>query len=311
MRKCAILLALVNLLTMAELPAQQWQLEGYAGRIRSTLDPAAAGTESVMLGVRYDHPLTALAISAGLPTSSDAPLWGALGASQRLAVRTGGLIAGIDLAGHGFLLHDRAERAAAAREIPGLFGRRPLEPIQELSGHAIAGQLMPVIGFELPSLQAHARAGAAHYIAEFGDQKHTRTVTLADAQLTVMPSTKFALVPAVRHLRADEGDYTYAGVTGILALGAFEHLGQRGPVVQPGQRAGLGGRRVDQGARPCRAERCRTSRSRRSALSQSRADIVERGCSYPAQPRVNAGGTGTGCLQRRPRGHSSQKASGQ
>ena len=222
-RSGAALVAL--LLSATQLRAQQWSLEAQAGRIRSALDPAAASTQSVLLGVRYDDARSGLRLSFGVPTTSEAALWATLAAGTRLAARHNSLLAGLDLAGHGFVLQDRTERTS---EVPGLlFPRIVREPGQ--SGHAIAGQLLPVVGFESLRLQAFARAGVSHYTASYGEQKQDRTVGLADVQVTVAPTPILAITPLLRLYSADSTSYAFAGVIAAVApgpLGLWASLGQ-------------------------------------------------------------------------------------
>jgi hypothetical protein len=205
--------------------AQQWYVEGHAGRVRSALDPAAASSQTAMLGVRYDGALTGMRASIGIPTAADAVLWGALGAARRVAVRTRGLLAGVDFSAHGLLLHDRSERT---REVPDLLGRPTLEPLPRQSGYAIAGAALPVLGFESERMQAHVRAGVSSYTSRFAEQPRERTVQLADAQISISPSKAIALMPNLRHYRAGEGDYTYAGLNASVSVGAATVWGSAG-----------------------------------------------------------------------------------
>jgi hypothetical protein len=205
----------VLLLWVAPLSAHQWSVEAHAGRIRSALDPAAPHSETFMIGLRYDAPATAFRISTGIPTSSTQPLWAAVGAGKRLTLRSGGIVGGVDLSGHGFVLHDRVERT---REVPGLFANS-LQDLPGLSGHAVAGQLMPLIGYEAGRFQVHGRAGVSHYSGEFGGQSRERTVKMVDAQVLFAPAPSVALTPLVRHFIAEEDTYTYAGVTAGFAQG--------------------------------------------------------------------------------------------
>src|SRR5688572_3295602 len=94
----------------APVAAQQWSVEAHAGRIRSALDPGAPQSETFMVGLRYDAPFTAFRISTGIPTESTQPLWAAVGAAKRLALRSGKIAGGLDVSGHAFLLHDRVDR---------------------------------------------------------------------------------------------------------------------------------------------------------------------------------------------------------
>jgi hypothetical protein len=194
----------------------QWSIDAQGGRIRSSLDPAATAAESFVLGLRYEALATQFRISGGVPTKNEDPLWGAIAGAQRIALRKNGVIAGVDVVGNAFLTHDRMDRTQTVTDF---FGRPSVVPGQSYSGHAIAVQGMPVLGYEAKNFQVQARAGASFYQSKFGEQERDRTVTLADAQLTLLPSPSFALMPSARFVRADEGDFKYAGVSGVVATG--------------------------------------------------------------------------------------------
>lgn len=207
---------------MSSLAAQQWNLSAHAGEMRSTLDPGAA-TTSISLGLGYNAPTAGFRLSTGLPTSSVESLWAGVGAWKRLAFQHRGLVAGVDIAGNAFLTRDRSAQTTPDTPpfIPGPFDR-PLDGVADRSGHALAGQALPVIGYEGRRLQVHARAGASLYRASFGEMETDRTVRMADLQLTFMPTASFAVMPAVRRYDADGEDAaTYAGATAIVA----HHLG--------------------------------------------------------------------------------------
>ncbi|MGQ0561726.1 MAG: glycogen-binding domain-containing protein [Gemmatimonadota bacterium] len=206
------------------LHAQEWNLDAQTGRIRSALDPNAPESQSAVLGIRYDDALTSFRVSGGVPTGSEQPLWGSLAAAKRLVVRNGGFFAGVDIAGNGFLMHDRVQRV---REVPGPLGPK-LQPGPSFSGSAFAVQALPVLGFESARVQAHARAGVSHYNASFGENSRERTVRLADAEVVVAPSARFALIPSVRHYRADDGRFTYAGLTAVAVAGPATLWGTAG-----------------------------------------------------------------------------------
>jgi hypothetical protein len=198
--------------------AQQWNVSAQAGRMRSALDPADA-TSSIALGLQYEAPTTGFRLSTGVPTSSVEALWAGAGAWKRAALRHSGFIAGLDLAGNAFITRDRSAQPApdAPPFIPGPFDP-PLEGVADRSGHALAGQALPVIGYEGSRLQLHARAGVSYYTAEFGELNTDRTVRLADVQLTLMPTASFALMPVVRRFEADDEDaVNYAGASAVIA----------------------------------------------------------------------------------------------
>jgi hypothetical protein len=206
--------------------AQQWSVEAQAGRIRSSLDPASGAYESVMLGARYDRINTQLRFSAGVPTAADQPFWGALSATHRLAVYSNSFVFGADVAGNAFLLQGREQRQQ-------LGGGGPFQPPQVVttpgqSGYAGVLQALPLVGYETAKVQLHVRAGISHYTSDIGDQARDRTVKLADVQLTFLPTPSFMLLPNVRHVIAEESDYTYAGVTAAVAAGNLSLWGAGG-----------------------------------------------------------------------------------
>jgi hypothetical protein len=208
-----LVLAMLLLSVATTLRAQQWNLEAQAGKLRSTLDPNAPDAENVVLGLRYDDALTGFRVSGGVPTGSQDALWGSVAAARRLEVGRGALLGGVDFAGNAFVMRDRTQ---ASRQLPPLGQPQPTE---SSGGHALAGMVMPLIGFETTRLQAQARAGLSFYSAGFGSDNVDRTVQLADVQFTFTPSPAIALIPSLRHYRADEADYTYAGATALAARG--------------------------------------------------------------------------------------------
>jgi AMP-activated protein kinase-like protein len=210
---CLVSFPLVVAVAAVPVAAQQWRADAYVGRMQSTLNPAAAASNTVMAVLRYEDALSAFRVSAGLPTGSGEPLWGALSGTRRFAYRADKLIAGIDLSAHGFMLRDPAGR------MRGLLGLPLFESEQGVSGYALAAQAMPMAGIETARWQAHARFGFSHYLNHFGEEDGERTVRLADVQLTMAPASSFALVPALRRYDAEETGYTYAGVTGLMSQG--------------------------------------------------------------------------------------------
>jgi hypothetical protein len=205
--------------------AQEWHLSAHAGRIRSVLDPSAT-SESFALGLRYDDPDAGLRLSAGIPGSSNDALWGSAGGWKRFAARFGGNFrTGLDVAGNAFLAMDRTDRSTP---LPGPFDP-PVSPLPDRDGHAVAGQALPMLGYEAARFQLHTRAGISRYAAEFGGQPLDRTVRLADFQVTLLPTTAVAIVPVIQTFRASGEDAsTYAGVSAIAASGAASAWGTIG-----------------------------------------------------------------------------------
>ena len=77
---------------------------------------------------------------------------------------------------------------------------------------------MPVLGYEWAAVQLQARAGVSRYSATFGDQRADRSVTLADLQATVTPTSALAIVPVVRRFQAaGEAAALYSGVSAVTA----------------------------------------------------------------------------------------------
>lgn len=225
-------LRLTILISLAAAPsaqAQQWNLSAQAGRMRASLDPASAAT-SISAALDYRSPSATFRLSTGVPTSSVESLWAGAAAWKRAALRGGGFMAGVDLSANGFVTRDRTSRPAPTRPpvIPGPFNP-PLEEVADRSGHAVAGQLMPVIGYEHARIHVHARAGVSRYTATFGDIETDRTVRLADVQLSLLPVPSFAILPVVRHYDPDVGDATtYAGVSAVIAHGSVSAWGSAG-----------------------------------------------------------------------------------
>jgi hypothetical protein len=221
----AFIVTLLAAVAHADAQAQQWRVDVQAGRIRSALDPSPRGTESVAAGIGYDDPSTAFRFSTGVPTRDDALYWGAVGAWKRLAVNKSGLIAGVDLSGNGFLFQSKSDESDLGG---GLLDPLP-QPGESRSGHALAGQVMPLVGFERGPFLLQTRAGLSHYSATISDVTRDRTVRLGDLQLTVQPSPSFAFSPVVKAFRAEDEDAaTFAGVSAVMAQGRASVWGNVG-----------------------------------------------------------------------------------
>ena len=231
-------------LTIAASPlaAQEWHVSAQGGRIRSVLDPSAAN-ESFALGLRYDDPNAGLRLSAGVPRAADEALWGSLGGWKRVAPRFGGFRAGVDIAVNAFLTMDRTSQPDGP--LPGPLGP-PAVPFADRAGHALAGQALPLVGYETARWQVHARAGMSRYAATFNGQELGRSVRLADVQVTLMPLTSFAIVPVVQRFQAaGEEASSYAGVSAITASAmgsAWGSIGQWSAGASAGTPWAAGGR---------------------------------------------------------------------
>jgi hypothetical protein len=207
-----LMLPLLSCMTASVGGAQQWHAEVQAGRIRSALDASGTAAQTLAVGLNYRATNSGLGFSLGVPTSQGEPLWGAVNGSHRAAFYTGGFVFGVDVSGSGYVMHDRAERI---RNVPDVFGRPQVVTEPPITGNAFAVQAAPVLGYEAARWQLHARTGAAHYRSQFGEIERSRTVILSEVQLTVAPTSAFALVPAIRRFAADGTQQLYAGFTAI------------------------------------------------------------------------------------------------
>jgi hypothetical protein len=215
MRRATLVLVTLALVA-APLGAQQWSVRGEAGRMRSTLDPAAASS-SLGIGLRYEQPSAGFDLSLGTPMGSLESYWAGVGGWRRLLVRFDRLVAGVDLSGSALSSRAGTERPGPRGPLPGLLVD-PIRPDTELTGHALALQALPLIGWEGPRVQVHARAGLSQYSARFQDLERDRTVGLADVQLTLTPTSTLALAPVARVFKArDEELATYAGLSAVIA----------------------------------------------------------------------------------------------
>ena len=200
-------------MSSATLAAQEWRASAQAGRIRSALDPAPS--ESFTLGLQYDDPTADLRLTGGIPVRSGDPLRGGASAWKRLSMHRRGVLAGLDLAGNAFLAADRSGQQANPLPFP---FDPPSSTRTDRSGHAFAGQVMPVLGYEQSAFQLQMRAGVSRYAAKFGDQRSDRSLRLADLTLTVTPTSSFAIVPVLQRYQASgEAAAVFTGVSAVTA----------------------------------------------------------------------------------------------
>jgi hypothetical protein len=200
-------------MSAGSLPAQEWRASAQAGRIHSALDPQPS--ESFALGLQYDDPTADLRLTGGVPMRSGDPLRGGASAWKRLAVHRRGVIAGLDLAGNAFRAVDRSAQPAAPLPFP---FNSPTSGVTDRSGYALAGQLMPVLGYDAYPVQLQLRAGVSRYSAKFGDQRSDRSVRLADFQVTLTPASSLAIVPVIqRYQTSGEAPTMFTGVSAMTA----------------------------------------------------------------------------------------------
>lgn len=210
---------------LSSVHAQQWNVEAQAGRIRSSLDPAATSAQTLALGLRFTDFDTDLGLSVGVPTSNTEAIWGALGGSRRLLALRGNFVAGVDLAGSAFALHDRAN---SSREDTDILGRRRVIDVPGFSGSAFGGQALPLVGYEGERFQVHARTGLSYFTSRFGDVNRQRSVIVSDLQATLLPSASVALMPAVRRYQSGDDVHTYAGLSAVAGTSGASVWGSAG-----------------------------------------------------------------------------------
>lgn len=198
------------------LAAQQWTLDAHSGRIRSSLDPSANASETVVAGLGFRDPASAFHVSAGFPTAADASTWGAVGVYKRLAEHSRGFTSGLDLTGDGFLFRQRTTTT---------LGGGFLNPVRQTTtattGNAVSASALPVVGFERGPVQLEARAGIAYYAAGVEAQRVSRTLELGEMQVTLQPNPSLAIAPVLRRFQGGgESASTFAGASGVAAQGA-------------------------------------------------------------------------------------------
>lgn len=206
--------------------AQQWHLDVSGGRIRSVLDPGAT-TQSLALGLRYDDLMTAVRLSAGLPTESSEPLWAAAGGWQRLGVRMGAFLLGADLNGNAFVTR---QRQTGTRRLPGPF--RPETPDTESDRLALSGQAMALVAWEGIDIQIQARSGLSRYLPGT-EGASPNTVHATDLQLTWAPVPSLVVIPAGRYFRSldSDADAAWLGASAVIGAGRLSGWGSAGRYV--------------------------------------------------------------------------------
>ena len=216
--------------------AQRWYFETQAGRVRPDFAPVdepegfLSGLRNVMVGTRYEHGPGGFRVSAGIPTRSDEPLWGALGGWHRFTpLELESWFAGVDLAGNGYLVRERGTGPGSSLPLPG----DPV-PSPGARGHALAGQVLPVVGYQRARFQVQARSGMSFYSSRLGSTERDNRVWLSDAQSMASPFSWLALGPVVRHYRTSQDAHTYAGGNGVVRFGVARAWAEAGRWLDPG-----------------------------------------------------------------------------
>ncbi|CAN5736149.1 hypothetical protein BH23GEM8_BH23GEM8_21150 [soil metagenome] len=236
-RRCrALVLTTVPLLIFA-LPAaradaQRWVVDAGAGH--TSHEAVGSGAESLgaTLGVRREGSRW-LYLSAGLPLDSESVPWGAVGAGGRVAAGSS-LGYGVDAGAHAYGFKDRSVAS---------------------SGAGLTADILPLAFLRLGSSRLEIRSGVVHHASVFSRQSDpsleggadARTVHHSDARAFLYLGAA-RLVGESRFVRAEEGDYPYAGASVEVVVGRGRLWGSAGtwfselieqPVWAAGARVGL------------------------------------------------------------------------
>ncbi|HSM60933.1 MAG TPA: glycogen-binding domain-containing protein [Longimicrobiales bacterium] len=231
-------LTLAGLLSMPAVSgAQEWRFEALGGKYRYENSPVGGGSGTGLLGLRYLHGASWLAVLGGVPlTSADAP-WGTVTSSLRLATGRRPVELGVRLSAQAFAQGTRGDTASGpdsglppfVRDIP--LGRRgPLGGGMEpsLSGWGASGEITPLVALRSPSVSVEARAGVAAFHSDFADQAFDRTLGVAHLRVSGAVSPSLVLSAEGRSQWAEEGTYPYVGATAFMARGRVDAWGSVG-----------------------------------------------------------------------------------
>jgi hypothetical protein len=236
-RRCrALVLTIVPLLTLTVPPrgadAQRWVVDAGAGQ--TSHDPVGSGAESLgaTFGVRREGPRW-LYLSTGLPLDAQSVPWGAIGAGGRL-VAGSSLGYGVDAGAHAYGFSDRS----AASPTLGL-----------------TADILPLVSFGVGPARLEIRSGIVHHASDYTPHDDTppasgwagRTLHHSDAR-AFLGSGAARLMGESRFIRAEEGDYPYAGASLEIEIGRGSLWGSAGkwfselveqPVWAAGGRVGI------------------------------------------------------------------------
>jgi hypothetical protein len=193
----AFLAGFAGALVPAPALAQNWVVDLHAGR--ATFDGALtdASASNASIGFRFTLDSRFVQIGVAAPLASDNLFWGVVSAGDRLAVRQGRLEAGVDLLG----------QAHAQRD-----------PLADVSGHGIRGDLMPVASTSLGPMLVQGRSGISTYRAAVNGESWSRELWVSDIQVTAVPRGPYRITGETRHSRTGDEAYTYVGLTGQTVL---------------------------------------------------------------------------------------------
>lgn len=179
--------------------AQEWMLDAYAGR--AFYDPVSAnlGTSNGVLGIRYAGAGEGwFYLSAAAPFGAEDPLWAATGLGRRLTLGGGRLSAGLDAGAHGYVYRHRSHSAAGAGA----------------TFHAL-----PFVTMVQGAVHLELHSGVTQYGSTFSGQTTSRTLHDSGVRLILRGAFPFEFTGEGRNVRAEEGNYAYAGASASVSHG--------------------------------------------------------------------------------------------
>lgn len=210
----AVLAAAVgSLWAAAPAASQQWSLEARAGRMDFELATTVPAATSLGLSLSRESRDGWLQLSSAVPMGEEDPLWGAVSLGRRTVLLEGrAFTIAVDAASQGFL--QRYPRQL--QDGGGVPFERPLDG-GTTWGYGLSTQAFPVAELRLGRVSVRGRTGISWYRSGLDDQSRQRTVSMGDVRLALRPTSGVSFSGDARHYIAPEGDFTFVGITAILA----------------------------------------------------------------------------------------------
>lgn len=202
MRRTFVFILMLAAYTPAAGRAQVWSVDVYAGGATYGDVAPGVGTTNAVLGIRYTGLSGGwLYAAAAAPFSAGDPFWAAAGLGRRVAAQIGLVSLGVDLAGHGYSFRD------------------PNVGETGVGGTAVG---MPVLAVGSNTARLELRSGVRHYALSYRGTSLSRTLQESDVRVSVRPAPMLDIGAEVRHARAEEDAYTYAGGTAAFVRGKVD-----------------------------------------------------------------------------------------
>jgi hypothetical protein len=190
----------------APLEGQGWVVDAAAGSTMHEGLPGAGEAIGATLGIRREGSPW-LYMAGGVPLASGSLPWAAAGAGMRLQSRVApGFGIGLDAGGHVYGYSDAS---------------------LESSGSGVTAEALPLVSFGRGPVGVELRSGAVHHRRLHDGALWSRTIHHTDVR-AVAGAGLLRLIGEARYLRAEEGDYPYAGAAAELALGSATLWGSAG-----------------------------------------------------------------------------------